>query len=86
MTTIPQETPLGRRRTSFVGERDMWASIAITAIWLSVTLGALFGPDIVSNTPGGTYSRVPSAIVIAFFATIATWLVARYGFRRNADT
>jgi hypothetical protein len=55
-------------------------------MWVSVTLVALFGPDIVSETPGGTSSHVPSAIAIALCATIGTWAVAKYGLRRDGDT
>jgi multisubunit Na+/H+ antiporter MnhF subunit len=59
----------------------MWASIAIVVIWLAVLFDALFGPDIVSVSAGGSESaRVPSAIVIALFAYLATHAVAKYGF------
>ena len=66
---------------------EMWPSLAIAAIWLVVLLAALFGPDFVSSTPGG-YTRIPSAVFVAFFAWLATWVVARHGFdrrRRDAD-
>jgi hypothetical protein len=60
---------------------DMWASLAISVIWLAVVVDALWGPDIVS-TNGGTaqFTRVPSAVVVVFFAYLATRVVARYGF------
>ena len=68
----------GRRMRFVVPE--MWTSMAIGVIWLVVLVDALFGPDIVSSNAGG-FARVPSAIVLAFFAWLATWVVARHGFR-----
>jgi len=61
----------------------MWASLAITVMWLAVLFGAMFGPNITSTTPGGTSSSVPSAVTVALFATIGTWAVAKYGLRQR---
>jgi len=49
-----------------------------------VLVAALFGPDIVSSNPG-SFTRIPSAVVLAFFAWLATWVVARHGFGRRDD-
>jgi hypothetical protein len=70
--------------------REMWTSLAIIVIWLSVLFDAIFGPDIVSNNGVGDIgerSTVPSAVVVALFAFLATWVVAKYGFGpgRKAD-
>ena len=62
---------------------EMWAALAIVVIWLSVLFAAIFGPDIVSSSAGGDHSIIPSAVVVALFAFLATWAVARYGFRRE---
>jgi hypothetical protein len=48
-------------------------------MWLAVLLDALFGPDIVSTTATST-TRIPSAVVVALFAYLATRVTARYGF------
>jgi hypothetical protein len=61
----------------------MWTALAIGVIWLVVLVDALFGPDIVSSSPG-TFARIPSAIVLAIFAWLATWVVARHGFGRRS--
>jgi hypothetical protein len=63
-----------------------WASIAIVAMWVAVLIDAIWGPDIVSNATTAS-TTVPSAVVLAFFAFIATIFVARYGFaaRRERD-
>jgi hypothetical protein len=34
----------------------------------------------VTVSAGGDRSSVPSAVVVAFFAVFATWIVARRGF------
>jgi hypothetical protein len=43
---------------------EMWASLAIVVMWLSVLFDAIFGPDIVDSTAGGDNSSVPSADVV----------------------
>ena len=48
-------------------------------MWLAVLFDAVYGPDIVSTT-ATTHTSVPSAIVVAFFAWLGTWVVARHGF------
>ena len=66
---------------------DMWASLAIAVMWLAVLFDAIYGPDIVSNNVTSS-TRIPSAIVVAFFAYLATRVVARYGFgpiRKDKD-
>jgi hypothetical protein len=62
---------------------EMWASLAIVVMWLAVLFDAIFGPDIVNTTAGGDSSTVPSAVAVALFAFLGTWVVARFGFRRE---
>jgi hypothetical protein len=58
---------------------EMWASLAIAVMWLAGLFDALFGPNIVSTGVTNT-TTVPSAVVVAPFAYLATRVVARYGF------
>jgi len=89
MTTIPHEpsrvvdeTP----RTSFrFIVPEMWASLTIIVMWLSVLFDAVYGPDIVSHGVAGDSTTVPSAVVVALFAFLGTWVVAKYGFRHDAE-
>jgi hypothetical protein len=62
--------------------REMWASVAIAAMWLAVLFAAVFAPDFVSSDAGGNTTRIPSAIAIALFAAVGTRAVAKYGFDR----
>jgi hypothetical protein len=52
-------------------------------MWLTVLLDALFGPDIETRSVAGDTAVIPSAVVLAFFVFLATWIVARHGFRRD---
>ena len=86
MATLPHEASHRHEARPNLEPRtvlaEVAASIAIGVIWLAVLFDALFGPDIVTNNGGGTNtSSVPSAVVVAFFAFLATWVVARYAFR-----
>ena len=68
---------------------EMWASRAITVIWLAVLFSAIFGPDIISINADTTTTRIPSAVVVALFACLATRAVATYGFahlRKDTET
>ena len=64
---------------------EMWASLAIVVMWLSVLFDAVFGPDIVTNGVAGDSATVPSAVALALFAFLGTWVVAKHGFghKRN---
>jgi hypothetical protein len=85
MTVIPHE-PSVDSRFAWLRITEMWASLAITMMWVAVLFDALFGPNITSSTVGGTTSSVPSAVAVALFATIGTWAVAKYGLRpRDRD-
>lgn len=80
----PGAMPERRRLLSRVLVDEMWASLAISVMWLAVLFDALFGPDLVVINPSGT-TTVPSAIIVAFFAYLGTRVVARYGFHRAGD-
>ena len=56
MTSISPETSAApsvrRRRLTELLPREVWASLAITVMWLAVLLDALFGPDLVFANTG----------------------------------
>jgi hypothetical protein len=87
MTTLSHEparlTQEKRLWTFQLAASEMWAGLAIIVIWLAVLFDAIFGPDIVNTSAGGDRSAVPSAVAVALFAFLATWPLARYGFRRE---
>src|SRR5438045_7366487 len=53
---------------------ELWASLAIVMLSLAVLFDAIFGPDIVTSSAGGDHSIAPSAVAVAFFAFLATWV------------
>lgn len=71
--------------TGLLKVTEMWAALAIVAMWLAVLFDAVFGPNLVSATPGGESTSVPSAIAVALFACLATFPVAKYGFGRSRE-
>jgi len=62
---------------------EMWASLAITAMWVAVFVSAIWGPDARFNSNDGSSSTIPTAIFVTVFAFLGTWVVARYGFRQH---
>ena len=88
LATVSRESPgaLAERRPLFaqVLVHEMWASLAIAVMWLAVLFDALFGPNLVVSNASGT-TTIPSAIIVALFAYLATRVVARYGFGRAGD-
>jgi hypothetical protein len=62
---------------------DIWAALAIAVIWFAVLFAAVYGPDIASRGVAGDSTTVPSGVAVALFASVATWAVAKYGFRRD---
>lgn len=87
MTSVPHESsgavPERRRLMSQVLVREMWASLAISVMWLAVLFDALFGPDLMVNNASGM-TTIPSAVIVVVFAYLATRVVARYGFTRSS--
>jgi multisubunit Na+/H+ antiporter MnhF subunit len=84
MTTIPDSSvppDAEQKPWSRLIVRETWASVAITVIWLTVLVDAIYGPNIVTSSAGGDQSTIPSAVIVSIFAFLATWVVARYGLR-----
>jgi hypothetical protein len=52
-------------------------------IWLAVLFDGVWGPNIVSHDVTGSGASVPSVVVVAPCAVLATWLIAQHAFRRS---
>lgn len=88
MATISEQPDAATDRATRRGRLvvpEMWAALAISVIWLVVLVAALFGPDLVSSNAGASFTRIPSAIILGFFAWLATWVIARHGFDPHDD-
>ena len=85
MTTAPMSVDAPQeRRNRFEGLalRHAYAALAIASMWIAVLFACVFGPDIVTSTATDR-AVVPSGVVVAFFAFLATIPVALAGFRRS---
>ena len=81
MAAVPSHAMAESRRRTRAFVPEMWPSLAIAVIWLVVFAVALFGPDIIASN-AASFTRIPSAIVVVFFAWLATLAIARHGFGR----
>jgi hypothetical protein len=90
MPTVPTKLPAvaadQRGWLRRVRVPEMWASLAIVAVWLTVLFDAVFGPDFVSSNAAGTNTTtIPSVIIVVVFAYLATRVIARRGFDRRRE-
>ena len=87
MTVASQPAISGRKPsqlTALVESTQLWASIAIVAMWVAVLFVGIYGADITVNGGGSSGSggtSVPSVILVALFAFLATGAAAKYGYR-----
>ena len=82
MTTVPVpiEAPQ-EHRFEGLELRHAYTAFAIASMWIAVLFTCVFGPDIVTSTVTD-HAVVPSGVVVALFAFLATVPVAVFGFRR----
>jgi hypothetical protein len=71
--------------TEILKIREMWASLAISMMWLAVLFDAVYGPNFVGSSNDGNSTTIPSAIFVAFFAFLATASVAKHAFRQQSQ-
>jgi hypothetical protein len=86
MTAISHEPSARSQRPAWLYMRDMWASLAISVMGLTVTVVSLWGADIHAYDVSGSNSTIPSGVVVGLFAVIGSWAVAKYGFSRPSNT
>ena len=81
MSSIPHP-PAGAAQeqswTSLLRLKEVWASLAITAMWIAVAVAAVWGSDLVGSSNDGSSTTIPSGIFVGLFATIGTWALAKY--------
>lgn len=89
MSTIshrPTGATFDTRHWTHVLIAETWASLAIFAMWTAVAIASIWGPDFVATSgSGSSTTTIPSGIIVAMFATIGTWVVAKYGLVHRTD-
>jgi len=89
MATVSHEpstfTPERPQWAQFLRIRELWASVAISMMWLAVLFDAIYGASFVSHSSDGNSTTIPSAIFVALFAFLASASVAKRGFRQDRE-
>ncbi len=57
-----------------------WGGVGLVAMWLAVLFVGVFGGNVVSGSPGGSYSSWPVVVVVAIVALLGTISVGRWAF------
>jgi hypothetical protein len=64
--------------------RWIWTALTIVSMWVAVLITGIWAPSLEAQSAGGDTVSVPAAVAVAFFAAIATIVVAAIGFRGEA--
>ncbi len=83
MSHEPSPVVHERSRRSLQLTPELWASLAITAMWVAVFVTAVWGPDARFSSNDGSSATIPIAVFVTVFAFLGTWIVAKYGFRQQ---
>ncbi|WP_157979846.1 hypothetical protein [Kribbella monticola] len=71
--------------TSRILVREMWATLAIVAMWVAVLLVGVYGGNATFHSVDSSFSTIPSGIFVALFAAIGTGSVAKRVFGRKPE-
>ncbi|HEV7205112.1 MAG TPA: hypothetical protein VGN18_10910 [Jatrophihabitans sp.] len=63
---------------------EMWATVAIVAMWLAVLFVGVYGGDMTFHSADSSGSTVPSVVAVALFAALGTGSVAKRVFGRKS--
>jgi hypothetical protein len=61
---------------------EIWGTLAITAMWLAVTLVGVYGGDMTFASQSNGTTVIPIGAVVAVCAAIATAAVSKRAFHR----
>lgn len=65
--------------------REMWATVAIAAMWIAVLFVGVYGGDMTFQSVDSSSSSIPSGVAVAMFAAIGTGSIAKRVFGRKPD-
>ena len=62
---------------------EIWATVAIVAMWLAVLFVGVYGGDMTFHGADSSGSSIPAGVAVALFAAIGTASVAKRVFGRK---
>jgi uncharacterized membrane protein len=65
--------------------REMWATVAIVAMWVAVLFVGVYGGEASFHSVDSSSSTIPAGVLVALFAAIGTGSVAKRVFGRKSD-
>jgi hypothetical protein len=84
---MTQEPPTGTRIRESIASRllvpGFWATVSIVTMWLAVLFDGIFGGDMTFTNSQPQVTVIPSVVMVALFAAIATASVAKRAFGRR---
>jgi hypothetical protein len=84
--TMQGQSPVGSARESWASRvlvHEMWATLAIVAMWVAVLFVGVYGGDMSFHSVDSSSSSIPSGVGVALFAAIGTGSVAKRVFGRK---
>ena len=89
MTTAMKDQPSVRSPREGLASRvllpEMWATVAIVAMWMAVLFVGVYGGDVTFHNVDSSSSTIPSVVFVALFAAIGTGSVAKRVFGRKSE-
>ena len=65
--------------------REMWATVAIVAMWVAVLFVGVYGGEASFHGVDSSTSTIPSGVFVALFAAFGTGSVAKRVFGRGSE-
>jgi hypothetical protein len=65
--------------------REMWATMAIVAMWVAVLFVGVFGGDMTFHSVDSSVTSMPAGVAVALFAAIGTGSVAKRVFGHKSE-
>jgi hypothetical protein len=87
-TTMQDQSSVRSRReggASRVLVREMWAAVAIVAMWVAVLFVGVYGGEATFHSVDSSISSIPSGVLVALFAAIGTGSVAKRVFGSKSE-
>jgi hypothetical protein len=83
---MQDQTPVESPREGWASRvlvREMWATVAIAAMWMAVLFVGVYGGDMTFQSVDSSASTIPSGVAVALFAAIGAGSVAKRVFGRK---